>query len=385
MQGATLERQADAALKARDLAGAERSLVQACAAPDASADRWIKLASVRRARGDAAGALVATGGALAVQPLAFLPLLMRAGLLAAMGRDDEAGEAASAAVFHAPPAGALSDRVAAELGRVAAIADAFRRRRRTAFASATGTARADAPAAEVARIDRFVSNTLRETRAYPQAPSHFHFPGLPVVEFWDAAAMPALAAFAAATDAIRAEFLALQADPGHAAEPYIRYDADLPLAQWAALNHSDRWRAFHLWQRGERVEANAARCPHTMAAFEALDVVRVPGRSPNLMFSVLAPGARIPPHTGVANTRVVVHLPLIVPPGCGFRVGAETRAWREGEAFAFDDTIEHEAWNDGAGHRVVLIGDIWRPELSAAERAAVAAVIAATAPVTDGL
>ena len=320
-----------------------------------------------------------------MQPFAFLPLLMRAGILAAMGREDEAGEAATAAVFHAPPAGALSASVASELDRVASIADAFRHRRRAAFDTATGAARAGAPAKTVARIDRFISNTLRETRAYPQAPSHFHFPGLPVIEFWDADAMPALAAFAAAADAIRAEFLALQADPGHAAEPYIRYDADLPLAQWAALNHSDRWRAFHLWQRGERVEANAARCPRTMAVFEALDIVRVAGRSPNLMFSVLAPGARIPPHTGVANTRAVVHLPLIVPPGCGFRVGAETREWHEGVAFAFDDTIEHEAWNGSDAPRVVLIGDVWRPELEAAEREAVAAVIAATAPAADGL
>ena len=84
-----------------------------------------------------------------------------------------------------------------------------------------------------------------------------------------------------------------------------------------------------------------------------------------------------PAHVGVDNTRLVCHLPLVVPPGCWFRVGAETREWREGEAFAFDDTIEHEAMNPTDVLRIVLIFDVWHPGLAEAERAAVAATIAA--------
>ena len=86
------------------------------------------------------------------------------------------------------------------------------------------------------------------------------------------------------------------------------------------------------------------------------------------MFSILKPRTRIPPHTGTSNTRVTVHLPLIVPPGCRFRVGADTREWREGEAWAFDDTIEHEAWNDSDQPRAILIIDAWNPLLTEAER-----------------
>jgi aspartyl/asparaginyl beta-hydroxylase (cupin superfamily) len=96
------------------------------------------------------------------------------------------------------------------------------------------------------------------------------------------------------------------------------------------------------------------------------------------MFSLLAPRTRIPPHTGVANTRLVCHLPLIVPPDCGFRCGATTRQWVVGETFVFDDTIEHEAWNDSGELRVVLIVDLWPPALDAVEREAVARMIAAT-------
>jgi len=94
-----------------------------------------------------------------------------------------------------------------------------------------------------------------------------------------------------------------------------------------------------------------------------------PGRTPAAMFSVLKPRTRIPPHTGVTNVRLVTHLPLVVPPGCGFRVGNETREWVEGKAWVFDDTIEHEAWNDSDKLRAVFIFDIWHPHLTAAERA----------------
>jgi aspartyl/asparaginyl beta-hydroxylase (cupin superfamily) len=80
----------------------------------------------------------------------------------------------------------------------------------------------------------------------------------------------------------------------------------------------------------------------------------------------------------VANFRLVVHLPLIVPPGCGFRVGGETRQWRIGEAWVFDDTIEHEAWNDSDQTRIIFICDIWSPRLSPDERAVIGEIIAAT-------
>ena len=80
------------------------------------------------------------------------------------------------------------------------------------------------------------------------------------------------------------------------------------------------------------------------------------------------------------NARLVCHLPLIVPQGCWFRVGGETRYWREGEALVFDDTVEHEAMNPSDALRVVLIFDVWRPDLEPVERQAIAAAIEAETP-----
>ena len=155
--------------------------------------------------------------------------------------------------------------------------------------------------------------------------------------------------------------------------------------QWRALNRNPDWTAIHLFRHGERVEANARHCPRTLALLEKLPQPEIAGASPNAMFSLLAPRTEIPPHVGVSNSRLVCHLPLIVPDGCWFRVGGETRSWKAGEAFVFDDTIEHEAMNPSDELRVVFIFDVWHPDLSAVEREAVAALISATSVSGEGM
>ena len=85
---------------------------------------------------------------------------------------------------------------------------------------------------------------------------------------------------------------------------------------------------------------------------------------------MLSPGPHILPHTGVTNTRLVTHLPLIVPPDCAIRVGGQEPAWQEGRCVTFDGTWEYEAWNRSGQLRVVLIVDGWHPDLSEVERAA---------------
>jgi aspartyl/asparaginyl beta-hydroxylase (cupin superfamily) len=102
-----------------------------------------------------------------------------------------------------------------------------------------------------------------------------------------------------------------------------------------------------------------------------------PGFAPTALFSVLAPRTRIPPHTGSTNARLLVHLPLLLPGPAFFRVGNETRAWRMGEAWAFDDSIEHEAWNDADEPRAILIFDIWNPLLAPHERELLSALMLA--------
>ena len=151
-------------------------------------------------------------------------------------------------------------------------------------------------------------------------------------------------------------------------QPYIDFPAGLPLDQFRELNRSRRWSAYFLWNQSERVAGHIARCPATAQILETGPRCRVKRRAPTAFFSILDANTRIPAHTGITNTRCTVHLPLVVPPNCGFRVGATTREWVPGQAWVFDDTIEHEAWNLSDTPRAILIFDVWNPLLTSAER-----------------
>jgi aspartyl/asparaginyl beta-hydroxylase (cupin superfamily) len=369
-----LEEQADRAAATGHFAEARSLLEQAVQSEGASFELWMKLSAMRKTSGDLPGALAAIDNALAISPLDFSALLSRAVILEGLGNPG-AGEEFGNALAQLPP----DEAVPAPM--MPAVAYAKKRRddhRRTLEERLLAGLPAQLDTNERARAERFITNRSRRTRHYHQEPSDFHYPGLPEIEFHAREHFPGIAALEQATADIRAEFDALIAAEAAEMVPYIQYPDRVPMRQWKELNHNPKWTAIHLLQNGQRIDANARHCPKTLDAVANLEQPQVPGASPNAMFSLLAPGTRIPPHTGVANTRLVCHLPLIVPDNCGFRCGETIREWRIGEAFVFDDTIEHEAWNDSDQLRVVLIVDLWPPALGLADRDVVAAVIGAS-------
>jgi aspartyl/asparaginyl beta-hydroxylase (cupin superfamily) len=139
--------------------------------------------------------------------------------------------------------------------------------------------------------------------------------------------------------------------------------ADLPNVQEltedaAALSRDAGWKIFPLVAYGLRSQPNIDLCPQTWRIVQA-----IPGLT-TVMFSILEPGKRIPPHRGPYNGVLRLHLGLIVPEPrerLAIRVGPERRHWQEGEALIFDDAYEHEAWNETAGLRVVLFVDFEKP------------------------
>ena len=209
--------------------------------------------------------------------------------------------------------------------------------------------------------------TGRRSRFFPN-PHFMLFPEIPAVEFFDRREFPWLDAIEAAAEEIRNELINVLVSDRSGLEPYIAYADGVPLDQWRELNKSRRWSAYFLWNQSLPQASHQARCPITTHLMQAAPLCVVPGSAPTAFFSILDAKTRIPPHTGATNTRLTVHLPLIVPPGCGFRVGSETREWVPGKAWIFDDTIEHEAWNDSEAPRAVLIFDIWNPYLTPTER-----------------
>ncbi len=201
---------------------------------------------------------------------------------------------------------------------------------------------------------------------YFQQPTRFYYPELPNIQFYPREQFPWLDALEANTEAMIQELEGILQDDT-TFTPYLKPTPNVPSRPDYGLIDSMDWSASFLIRNGEETPV-AARCPRTMAALAQAPLCRVKGWSPDVMFSQLRPGAHIWPHSGVVNTRLVCHVPLVVPPGCYFRVGNDLRQWEKGKAWVFDDTIEHEARNDSDRTRVVLIFDIWRPELDEEER-----------------
>jgi len=329
----------------------------------------LNLAFLFRATGDADRELAALTEALSIDPY-FYPALLSRGML----EERQGNTRAAAATYR-------------NLLKTVASPEQIPTPFRSAWKHAEDVVRDDAAA-----LDAFLQSRMNGLRTrhpsqdwgtlahwreiaagsrkvYQPEPAMLHIPYLPPLQFYDNASFEWLPALEAATGIIREEFLRVfQEDNREGFRPYINRPADVPLNQWAELNHNPKWSVFPLWQDGNFVEANGARCPRTVDILRDLPMCAILNFAPNVVFSLLAPHTTIPAHSGDTNARLIVHLPLIVPPNCRFRVGNDVREWKEGKAWVFDDTINHEAWNDSEELRVILMIDIWNPHLSAPER-----------------
>lgn len=326
----------------------------------------MNLAAAYRGRGDDEGERRSLQAALDIDQRYFIAQLRLAELLQRLGRISEAAPHWSAV---AQLAGGMKD-APPEMLEIQARAQARLAEHDRKFEQQLDRDIADQLGDDLAsrRFRACVDSMFGRRKIYHNECAGLHYPFLPADEFFDRSFFPWFAELEAKTDAIRAEALAMLSSRSEAIRPYVRQPAGAPENKWSPLDQSLDWSACFLWEYGQKNEAVCDLCPATTAALEAIPQSRVPGKAPNAFFSILQPGARIPPHTGVTNTRTIIHLPLVVPEGCTFRVGGETRHWREGEAFAFDDTIEHEARNDSDQLRVILIFDVWNPHLDEAER-----------------
>ena len=364
---------AERALGAGNLQGAAELLERAAAERPDDAGLWLRLAGIQRGMGKPGLALETVHKALAIAPRDFAGLLMRASLLDRLN-DPEALEAWGNALANRP-AGELPPQLLDIVAQGERRHSQWLASREAAMKDRMAASEARAEPQERKRIERFRSNVLRRTRPFHSSPTHFHYPELAEREFHPRRLFPWLTDIEAATETIAAELQAVMQAERAELVPYIQYPDHLPLDQWRPLNRNPDWTAIHLWKNGERIDANARHCPRTMDLLKGVPQPAIAGAGPNAMFSLLAPNTSIPAHVGVNNARLVCHLPLIVPEGCWFRVGAETRFWKRGGAFVFDDTMEHEALNPTNDLRVVFIFDLWHPDLSDPEREAVKALI----------
>ncbi|MET7717247.1 aspartyl/asparaginyl beta-hydroxylase domain-containing protein [Streptomyces sp. NPDC005407] len=179
-----------------------------------------------------------------------------------------------------------------------------------------------------------------------------YFPGLTARPWWSRSDFQWLDQLEAAAPVIREELQALE----------VRVDN--AVSHPTGLAEPGKWRALYLSCIGRPYAKNVAAFPQTLKTLSV-----IPGGSDSGMtyFSTILGGTHIRPHSGFTNAHLRCHLSLIATQGSRIRVAREERAWEEGKAFVFDDSFDHEVWNEGEERRTVLLFDFWHPDLTAPE------------------
>lgn len=235
------------------------------------------------------------------------------------------------------------------------------------------------------RVGKAIAGYLGELPVHPsdprQRPTFLYFPDLPAPPYFERCLFPWIDALEAATPLLQQELLGVLEEK-ELMLPFLGEPTAGSAPSYLAGARADStavWDGFFFHRHGKRFENNCARCPVTAEALDATTLVRIAGHAPEALYSVLGPGSHILPHTGVTNTRVVTHLPLLVPEDCALTVAGQRHAWQPGKCINFDDTYEHEAWNRSKQTRVVLLFDVWNPYLHEEERLAITDLVTAIA------
>ena len=365
------------ALKRGDPVLALKILADAEAVVGPQIDIKLNIALAHRMMGNLAQALAALDAALQLDPYQFMALLSKGSILERMGQSHEAAKTYKNALKLAPPTDQTPPALVAPIAHARGVIAADINALHQYLSAQLAAKRAEYDPEALERFDQCLDVFAGRKTVYVQQPLLMHFPGLPATQFYDRKLFPWLAELEAATDVIRDELMGLRAKNLSSFAPYIAFPPGAPVNQWGELNHSTDWSSFWLWRDGQKQTAACALCPKTAAILESLPMAVQPGFAPTAVFSSLKAKTHIPAHTGSTNARLLVHLPLVLPGPARFRVGNDERAWQMGQAWVFDDTIEHEAWNDADETRTILIFDIWNPHLTAAERDMVSAMMAA--------
>lgn len=356
-----------------DIDGAISILQKATTTHPADDEIWLALAFCHQAKADQSGMSTALKGALKANPKNVTALIFSGILNERQGRFARAIKDYSAALTHRPTIPASDTGLLGKLEqaeqRIPALTKLLERQ-----ASHELSRLGFEPGQSDKRFEMALDIMFGRKQVFYQEPHQFYYPELPQRQFYAPEEFPWMEDLRTNWEAIRDEARAVM-QKEELFSPYLKSNpSELVMNQVELVDNPD-WSAFYLIQDSVPQDDNIALCPHTMQALENAPLDHIPGRTPSVLFSLLKPNTHIPPHTGMLNTRLICHLPLIIPENCGFRVGNEEIEWVEGEPFAFDDSINHEAWNRSDKDRIILLFEIWRPELDERERMLISKLI----------
>ncbi len=369
-----------------DFAAAQRELEHAARLEPTEPEIWKNVGIVHLAQHHGDDALDAFDRALGLEPMHFAARLHRGAALEQLGRLDDATTSYFGALAAAQSRGKWRNDMTTPPGLRPVVRHAVvfvETHRQRIFMELLQPLRDRYGAASLVRVEQGLEIYLGVRPAnYPDPRQYckfFYVPGLRTTPYYERELFPWHAELEKHTDAIRAELRGVLEQPA-GVEPFLgTNDNTLPKVQslLAGTRGHAEWNSFFFHRHGEVFEQNASRCPRTTAILATLPLVHIRGHAPEVLFSILTPGSHILKHHGVTNARLVTHLPLIIPEDCAISVGGVEHAWQQGRCVTFDDTFEHEAWNRSDKLRAVMILDSWHPDLTEAERAAIALLIGA--------
>lgn len=319
-------------------------------------------------RGDADGALQSLDKAILHDNSAWGARIEKAQLLESLGRSKEASLCWGNAVRSMPSAVRESPQMQGLIEHARTHVTGNLSALRESLLARVGPRMQGETAGNLERFNHALDIVTGRREFVTANPLFLPIPRLPAIPYFDRKDFSWASEVEAATNEIRRELHSVMGDAKSGFIPYVQTRSGESSGQFAPLDQDKAWSAYFLWKHGRRIDDHCEACPITANAVAAAPLPKIHARAPAAFFSRLDPGVHIPPHNGATNARLTVHLPLIVPDQCAFRVGDETREWKEGELLIFDDTILHEAWNGSDQQRVVLIFDIWHPMLTELER-----------------
>jgi aspartate beta-hydroxylase len=306
-------------------------------------------------------ALIHVDQALSIAPELLDARINRAAILHVLGRTKEAIEQFEAIIAEAPQSAAAQGGLATALEAVGREHEAFVHYRNAARIHPQWTKALDrALIAFASRHPAVAQAGMQRLNAFMKAmvlnhgnPRMGTYPGLTARPFHDRALFPI-------TQALQAQFSTIRNEIAGLADAVFSPELESHLMERGA------WDVFMFYERGRKNAENCDRCPTITKIIESHNTLRT--QAGILYVSKLVPQSHIRAHRGPTNIRIRCHLGIQIPQGdCAIRVRDEVRRWREGECLIFDDSLEHESWNHTDESRIVLIVDVWHPDLTPAE------------------
>ena len=372
------------ALSRGEFASAGQDLEHAARVNPTEPEIWKNLGIVHLAQHHGGEALDAFDRALGLEPMHFAARLHRGAALEQLGRIDDATAAYFGAVSTAQSRGKWRNDMTTPPGLRPAVKHAIAFldvQRKRIFMDLLQPLRDKYGATSLTRIEQGLEIYLGDRPAnYPDPRQYckfFYVPGLTATPYYPRERFPWHAELEKHTDTIREELRGVLDQP-IGVEPFLGTNDNKLLKAQSLLDGTRgeaQWNSFFFHRHGEVFRQNAQRCPLTTEILDSLPLVHIRDHAPEVLFSILTPGSHILKHHGVTNSRLVTHLPLIIPEDCAISVGGVEHAWQEGCCVTFDDTFEHEAWNRSDKVRAVMILDSWHPDLTEAEREAIALLV----------